>query len=499
MKHLTEHQLTSVFEDALPAEQEERILLHLAGCEACVRRTEPAMEQYRAWRRDAAKMVPRPHYPWRDIQTEMDRADAILPLLTRSASAHKPRRAWTGLVATAVLGGVLLLWPRPDAHLRAETLLPRIEASFSHGPSRAHQGLHIRTSTATFIRPALLGATDRSDRHWRERFREAHYDWDDPMSPRAFSAWRNSVKHKSDRVLVSPATSTAPKQFTIQTTAQENILEDASLTVDAASLLPVRARFVFAGDDWIEISVIPSLPPESETAGLPGRTLPKPMGDSPAKETDRHVSAELAVWLIADRLSDPTGEPIRLDIRGGHRISVTSYSLSAGQLQQLSAGLQGIPSVDLHPSQIAPEALPEREPLINLSETIFSRAHLLADLAEHFPEAAEMELSLPARTELWQLRSRHAAQLEREIQSLQARLQKPELEPPNDGSAEVPVDASLIARLVREAGKVNRLVTTTSAGRAPSPEARLADEIARLKELAAEYATSVAQGLEKLR
>jgi hypothetical protein len=143
-----------------------------------------------------------------------------------------------------------------------------------------------------------------------------------------------------------------------------------------------------------------------------------------------------------------------------------------------------------------------------LSETIFSRAHFLADLAEHFPEAIETELSLAARTELWQLRSRHASQLEREIQSLQARFKKPGLEAANDGLSngglgEVPVGASLMQRLVEETGRVNRSVTITSAGRAASPEAalalpKLAAEIARLKELADEYANSVVQGLEKL-
>jgi len=102
------------------------------------------------------------------------------------------------------------------------------------------------------------------------------------------------------------------------------------------------------------------------------------------------------------------------------------------------------------------------------------------------------------------LRSRHASQLGREIQSLQARLKKPGFEPATDGLSEVPVSASLIERLVQEAGRVNRSVTITSAGRAASPEAalalpRLADEIARLKELADKYANSVEQGLEKLR
>ena len=142
--------------------------------------------------------------------------------------------------------------------------------------------------------------------------------------------------------------------------------------------------------------------------------------------------------------------------------------------------------------------------MINLSETIFSRAHLLADLAEHFPEAVEMELGLSARTELRQLRYRHAIQLEREIRSLQARLQKPGPGLANDGMSEVAADASLMERLVNEAGRVNRSVTIMSADRTASPEAsppspKLANEIARLKELAAEYADAVLQGLENLR
>lgn len=514
MKHLTECQLTSAFQDTLPRELEERILLHLASCESCERRTEPAIERYRTLRRDAALMVPRPPRPWRDIWREMDRADANFPLLVRSESARKPRPIWTGLAAGAVLSGVLLLWPRPDARLRAETLLPQIEASVSRGPSRARQGLRVRTSSATFVRPALLGIADRSDRHWREKFRAARYDWDDPLNPRAFSEWRNSVKHKSDRVLVSPASSATPKQFTIQTTAQESLLKDASLTVDAASLLPVSARFVFAGEDWIEISVVPSLPPETEMAVSPAPPLPKSTDGSEVRgvlpqpsEAGRQATTELAVWLIADRLSDPTGEPIRLEIRGENRLSVTPYSLNAGQLQQLSASLQGIPGVDLllpESFQSATEASPEREPAINLSETIFSRAHFLADLAERFPEAIEMKLTLSGRIELWQLRSRHARLLEREIQSLEARLKKPGPDLANDGMSEIAVGASLIERLVQEAGRVDRSVMITSAGRPGSPEAtaawtRLAGEIARLKELADDYANSVAQCLEKLR
>jgi hypothetical protein len=326
------------------------------------------------------------------------------------------------------------------------------------------------------------------------------------MGPRAFSAWRNSIKRKSDRVLLSPG------QITIQTTAQDNPLEDASLTVDAATLLPVSARFVFAPEDWIEISVIPSVPPQSEIAASHLPTLPKPAAAAEAHTVPplkSQSSTELAVWLLADRLSDPTGEPIRLDIHSGIRISVTPYSLNAIQLQQLSASLRSLPGVDLHipnVSPTAPEAPVERDPAINLSETIFSRAHLLATLAEHFPDAVETTLSPSARIDLWQLRSRHASQLNREIQSLEVLLNKPGLKKPgldplNDG-------ASLIERLVLEARKVNRSVIIASVPETMGPEVagktradtqKLTDELAQLKSLANQYANSIALGLESSR
>jgi hypothetical protein len=433
----------------------------------------------------------------------MERADAIFPLLSRSKSSAAPRRVWT-LAASAALVLALLMWPRPDANLRAETLLPRIEASFSRDQSRARLGLRVRTSGATFVRPALLGVADPSDLHWRDRFRAANYDWNDPLNPRAFSEWRNRLKHKSDRVLVSPPSAGAGKRITIETTAQENALKSASLTVDAATLLPLSARFIFGGDGWMEITATPGFPPETGVAASPEPVLPKSAGSEVAPlapNVDRRAATELAVWLIADRLSDPAAEPVRLEIGGEKQLSVTPYSLNFRQFQQLSASLQNLPGVDLRVpgSQSFPQALPERDPLVNLTETIFSRAHLLADLAAHFPEAVEFKLTGTDRIELWQLRLRHAEQLKREIESLAARVKSDGAASTGDPASEPAVGLSLIEKLAHQAGKVNRSVTALSAERTANPEASLPDEIAKLRDLAESYAGAVAQGLEKVR
>jgi hypothetical protein len=498
MKHLAEHELTAIVHDAIPAELEDRVLVHLARCEFCERRMEPAIERYRALRREAARRVPSPPHPWQDMWAEMGRINVI----SDSVSFKRPRPVWAGLAAASALAVVLMLWPQPDARLHAETLLPQIQASVSRSPSRARQGLRVRTAGAAFDRPMVLDAADRRDPSWRERFRAAHYDWDDPLNPRAFSEWRDGVKHKTDRVLISPASAAAPKQYTIQTTAEDRVLQEASLTVDAASLLPIGASFVFAGQDWIEISVIPDYP---QMAASLGRVSPEPTTvrqpdaalSQPQKTVADLAATELAVWLIADRLSDPSGEPIRMDVSGGNRISVTPYSLNAAQVQQLRASLQGIEGVDLHvldSSQGAPETLPNRDPLINASEMILSRAHLLADLAKHFPETTETKLSQADRIALWQLRSRHASQLEQEIRSLEASLKTSGLSAsvqdvtPKEGD-------SLVARLVQAASRVNRLVTIAAAGGTANSESK---EIEHLNALANEYAHSIARALESL-
>ena len=499
MKHFSEYQVTSALLDIVPAELEENVLVHLARCGTCEMRTETAIERYRALRREALSRVPPPPRLWRDIEMEMDRADRILGATTRTESPPRARRVWTGVAATAALGTVLLLWPRPDADLRAETLLPRIESSVAQGPSRARQGLRVRTSAATFVRPARLGTADNSNRHWREKFRAAQYDWNDPVSPRVYAEWRASVKHKSDRVIISAASAAAPKRFTIQTTAPEDLLQDASLTVDAATLLPVSAKFVFSGDEWIEISVIPDFSPEAEIAASSAPPLTKAAdavetGGVPPQlpAVGSQAASELAVWLLADRLNEAAAEPIRMDIRSGTRISVTPYSLNARQLQQFSSGLRGMPDVDLHSpnsSQAALEEPPERDPMINLSETISSRAHLLADLATHFPEAIELNLSLSSRIELWELRSRHATQLEQEIRSLDTLLNKPVSASPHDGTSEITAEM-----LAQEAGRVNRSVVIAAAGQQTQPV-----ELGHLKDFVTEYASSVAHHLEKLR
>jgi hypothetical protein len=508
MKHLAEHELTAIVHDEIPAELEERILRHLAKCESCDRRLKPDIERYRALRSETALGLAPPPQPWLDMWVEMRRIDVITNSASLQSSGRKTRPVWTGLAAAAALAVAFMLWPQPDARLHAETLLPQIQASVSRSPSRVRQGLRVRTVNASFVRPMVLG-TNRTDPSWREKFRAAHYDWDDPLNPRAFSEWRDSVKRRTDRVLISNASATTPKQYTIQTTAEDNVLQEASLTVDAASLLPIRASFVFAGQDWIEISVIADYRQEPQMAASLRKASPVREPDTalpqPQKTGANLASTELAVWLIADRLSDPTGEPIRMDVSDGNRIFVTPYSLNAAQLEQLRASLQGIEGIDLRiPDSLqgAPETLPDRDPIINASELILSRAHLLADLAARFPEATETRLTQADRAALWQLRSRHASRLNQEIQSLEARLKKAGLRTsvqriiPEEGD-------SPVARLVQAAGRVNRLVTIGAASKTTNPDGgtpklRLGDEIEHLKELAREYSDSVALSLESV-
>jgi len=162
-------------------------------------------------------LVPRP--------VRMPRADQP----QRPARFLRPalRPGWMSALAAGIVICGLLLWPRGDGLLRAETLLLKASNAAAHSPSRAKSHLRIKTRTASFIRPAILGngaGPDGMDAV-RSRFQAAHYDFADPLNPAAFGEWRNSLRNKTDKVAVTAREQSGdPKEYTIDTTTQAPVL-----------------------------------------------------------------------------------------------------------------------------------------------------------------------------------------------------------------------------------------------------------------------------------
>lgn len=502
-EHLSDQLLESALDKGLPPERFEEILSHLSTCARCEQRMEQmesALAPYLHFRKHVEPMFPQPSKPWSNLWGEMGRFEPIRPRTKASA-----RPVWVGAMA-AVTIGLALFWPRPDSSLHAETLLQKSKVAMAHSPARARRRLRVHTQAGSFIRPAVLSASNAEDNFAGRvgaEFGSADYNWSDPLNPAAFAEWRESRRHKTDVVLVLPAPRTdAASEYTIRTSTPDGELREASLTIEAPAMLPVNARFVFANRDWIEISELPEIappmaPPLMASAVRSSAPSVTPsvtdIGEPVPMEIDL-ASRELRVRAAIDTLNLPAGEPIGIEVDHRNQIAVTSYTLSSQDLNRLRASVQGIEGVAVRLEEATPKSTAETDPVIDASETVVSQAHLVNQIAERFPPAIAARLNPEDRRILWKLRERQTSELNRQIDLLYRQLGKavPNIAPPESGSA---------ADVLRSATTVNRLVTNIYAGGNTNQDSgtELSLELSRLKQMAEAYSNYVARASETLR
>jgi hypothetical protein len=506
LDHPSEAMLSAVLNEALPPEQVERILAHVDNCAQCDRRQEqlePAIAEYRRFRRRIEPQLPRPTRPWADIWAEMERMDR--PTKLQVVATARPARkrsvlipAWASAIAAGILIAALMLWPRGDSLLRAETLLRKASLAASHSTTRTKSRLRVRTRTTSYIRPAVLvnGSGPDGLDTVRSHFIAAHYDWSDPLNPDAFGNWRNSLANKIDRVAVTAReTNGEPKEYTVDTSTPESGLREAALTVEAKNLLPVSGKFQFADSEWVEIAAVPDAPEAAVPPAPVPSVEPAPAPAPPVTARPRLSAAELAereieVRAAIDRTRADAGEPVGIETESGN-VVVTIYNLAPQQEGQLRASLEGMDGVivrsadrgpvsgqDTSPSGQAAAAAPF--PAIDTSEAILSRAHLVEQLATRFPPEVEATLSADGHATLHAMRARHLAALSRDIDTLSAQLAGTR---PLSSYPDAPVQDAASpptpAALTKAAAAVHRLVTAVYAGGAgPADAASIWPELA---------------------
>src|SRR5262249_1825682 len=154
----------------------------------------------------------------------------------------------------------LALLPRGGgvSELRAETLLERsITATIQSAP---HSRLRFRTRSGSFVRSRArrgLGAGGGEEVAIRSHFEAAHYDWQDPLNAKAYSSWRHSLGHFTDAVSTNRNLVTREaKNYVIETRTEEGSMREASLTLEASDLAPVSGIFLFADQEWVEITPV---------------------------------------------------------------------------------------------------------------------------------------------------------------------------------------------------------------------------------------------------
>src|SRR5262249_11242684 len=79
-------------------------------------------------------------------------------------------------------------------------------------------------------------------------FEAAHYDFRDPLSARAYSAWYGQLAHKQDAI------DTEKDFYTIKTTTDESIMVSAMIKMRATDSEALQARFEFRNREWVEMT-----------------------------------------------------------------------------------------------------------------------------------------------------------------------------------------------------------------------------------------------------
>lgn len=426
---------------------------HLEACWQC--RTEAGELQHTIadcvrYRREVLQLhLPPPPKPWADLDREFARIDREL---AEKSFLRNLSRPWALAAAAAVLMSIGIFYQlHHTPAVQAAALLKRAIAAADAHPLPARR-IEIRTRrrklTRTVGARAVVSEQPADAAALAAMFAAAHYDWQDPLSARAYEQWRDGLADKQDEV------STTGDSYRIHTSSDAGGLASASLTLRAADLRPMEGRLEFRGangaiGDWIELTDITDASPdngapvETHVEAPPRRVVPStPAVSAPGPSAS--ISDELQVLAALHRIGADLGDPIEIT-RSGGRVLVTGIGIPPERQRQIRAALGAVPETTLKFAEaVAAPAPPEREnpapvastpaaapgtlqdrlekqlgshagyerfssQLLDWNEAAMARAYALRALAQRFPAESEAALSADGRRSLRAMAREHAA------------------------------------------------------------------------------------------
>jgi hypothetical protein len=459
-RHPAGERLLEYADGEASAREAGRIRAHLEACWQCrteledLQRTVGECVRYR---RAAAECLPPPPQPWFDIHAQLEKIDARETQASRlahlAASSRAPRR-WAPLAAAAALAAIAFLYLRDTPSVRAAELLRKavVAAETNPPPMRAIQ---LRTSRQKIVRPAGVQPRKQPDSDaLQARFEAAHYSWNDPLSARAFSEWRDRLLSRMDEV------GGTAEHHTVATRTSSNEIVVATLKLRKEDLRPVETRLEFKDHEWVEITELP-LPAAEQlavtpTPGEPAAPLPPAPAAAPAPMPVT-AGQELQVFAALRRLDADLGDPIEVR-RTQQEIVVTGVGVDAERQRHLRQELSGMPQVRVtfaeESTDVAATATPAGTPesvrasasplqsrienelgsraafeqyadtLLALGDGIMARAHALRRLDARFGPQIEAALDAEDRALLLRLRSEHAVPLTRAVREMETQIRK---------------------------------------------------------------------------
>lgn len=445
--HPAEEQLLRYVDGELPPKEAAAVRSHLEACWGCRTQLEEFQEGIGDYVRyhDALKTeLPAPPLPWADLRRRMDAEDrALASAAVRTTPFARAPRKWLSAAAAVLLACLAFYRFGTTPKVSAAVLLQKAVAaqrSFADGPRQ----VRVRTRARSFTRPAVYVRDAGSD-SLAGLFASANYSWNEPLSARAYASWRDQLSEKRDEVeTLGDGGSTL---YRIRTKTPAGSLAEATITLRAQDLAPVRGTFQFRGSEWVEITEAPA-PALTPEPAAPAHEVASAL---PAAEREPAVSAplrapgpseELEALAALHEIGADLGEPLELT-RTDRGLVVTGTGIDPQRQEQVRASLARVPEVQMrfreprpmnaNESSAAPLSVAVRpsafeaelekaaggrvafEKLANraldLSEAAMARAHALTNLARRFPASEESRLSQSDRDLLAGIRGEHAEAL----------------------------------------------------------------------------------------
>jgi hypothetical protein len=410
--------------------------------------------------------------------------------------------------------------------VRAAELLQKAIAASESRPRTARR-IQIRTRSQRLTR--VIGSTQSLaagnagpdvQTGLESLFRAAHYNWEDPLSAKSYSDWRDQLPEKRDEV------TSDRDEYRLRTISSSGELVEATLKFNAHDLRAIEGILQFRNRERVEISELPDAPVVTATAP---RVAAAPIGSlsSHASKPDDAAKLtpgeELQVFAALHRAGADLGDPVDVTRSGAH-IVVTGVGISPERQRKIRDELRALPQVALRFSEpslepIAPEGRspsaisvnPGAGPLqielakqlggragfeqfadqvLELTDAFMARAHALRRLAERFSPDLEAQISPQERQLLQTMRREHTEPLLRNVIEVQDRLL------PVLAAVPMPSNVTPLAirsdtwqdateQLFREARRTEGMLVTilgATAGENQSPELP-AQVLASLKEL----------------
>ena len=451
--HPEEGQLLRYLDGELPGRKSRQVRGHLEACWQCrstVEELEGAVAACVEYRKEVLQgHLPPPPTPWADLTAGFARIDSEIAAdgwgtrLGQWLSAPRLQRwaltaAAVGLVAVGVYYQVL-----HTPSVQAATLLRRAVAATA-------------TATPAPAKPVRMRGNYKNRAGIVSKLRAAHYPEGDPLNPKSFQQWRDSLAQKQDEVATVPNPELPSESwFRIRTTPAEGELAAASLTLRASDFHPVGSRFEFRDQEWVEYNEFSETPAtdggtpavsrlEDPTRRVvPSRPTALPSGDSAS------ISEELRVLAALHEIGADLGDPLDIT-RSGGKVLVSGVGIPAGRQGEIHRALDPLPNVSVHfndpataaaesataTSEVRPETAGRSPIQTRLEQQLGSRAALerfssqtldaldnamahayaLRSLAQRFPEGTAMSDS--DRAVLAELARTHLKTLSSQINEL---------------------------------------------------------------------------------